>query len=201
LYDPATNSWSSTGSMIDARTGFGMVLLGNGKVLAAGGNSGSGGVLSTAEIYDPATGSWTATQSMGVAVTSAGFAVLSSSSSETKVLRAGGVGISGTYQSGAEIYTASTGTWATTGSMNGARAGFGAVKLTSGDIFVAGGRTATLILSTAETYSVASGTWQTQPSMHDARSRFRLVLMNNGDALAAGGLGGQYLSTAEFFAP
>jgi hypothetical protein len=66
---------------------------------------------------------------------------------------------------------------------------------------VAGGRTATLILSTAETYSVASGTWQTQPSMHDARSRFRLVLMNNGDALAAGGLGGQYLSTAEFFAP
>lgn len=74
------------------------------------------------------------------------------------------------------------------------------VKLTGGSIFVAGGTTATVILSTAEECLPSTGTWQTRPSMHDARRRFRLVLLNNGDALAAGGVSGSYLSTAEVYA-
>jgi hypothetical protein len=200
IYDPATNSWSSTGLMNVARQSPGLVLLGNGTVLAAGGFNGAG-PQSSAELYDPSTGSWRFTGSMGNAVYSAGFAVLSSSSSETTILRAGGIGSNNTYLSTAEIYTASTGNWISTSSMNGARAGFGIVKLTNGDIFVAGGRTSSVILSTAEQYVQFTGVWQTKPSMSTARSRFRLVFLSNGDALAAGGLGGQYLSTAEVYAP
>jgi hypothetical protein len=201
-YQELIEERNDLGSMTDARSGFGLVLLGIGKVLAAGGVSGSGVTVSTAEISDPATGSWSPTGSMHDSVTSAGFAVLSKSSSETTVLRAGGSSVSGTYLSTAEVYSTSAGTWATTGSLHGARAGFGIVKLTSGDIFVAGGTNIGVVLSTAETYSVASGMYLTEPSMHDARSRFRLVLLNNGDALAVGGsIGSTYLSTAEFFAP
>jgi N-acetylneuraminic acid mutarotase len=204
IYNPATDSWSPTGPMHDARSGFGMVLLGNGKVLAAGGAI-TGMALSTAEIYDPSAGSWTQTGSMHNAVYSAGFAVLSSSSGETKVLRAGGMTSGKNVLSTAEIYIASTGSWAMTGSMQGGRAGYGMVKLTSGNIFVAGGVAGTagsVILSTAEEYIVSSGTWQLRPSMHDARARFRLVLLNNGDALAAGGVSGSIgypSSTAEIY--
>jgi hypothetical protein len=79
----------------------------------------------------------------------------------------------------------------------------GMVKLTSGNIFIAGGKSGIQVLSTAEEYIVSSGTWQTRPSMNDARCRFRLVLLNNGDALAAGGLNvyGAPLSTAELYLP
>jgi hypothetical protein len=60
LYDPATNTWRSTGAMTSARRGHTATLLSNGKVLVTGGTDGTA-VLKTAEIYDPATGQWTAT--------------------------------------------------------------------------------------------------------------------------------------------
>jgi len=52
LYDPATGSWSVTGSMNDPRLGFTLTLLPDGQVLAAGGDGGT----STAELYVPPTG-------------------------------------------------------------------------------------------------------------------------------------------------
>jgi hypothetical protein len=60
LYDPATNTWRTTGAMTTARRGHTATLLSNGKVLVTGGTDGTA-VLKTAEIYDPATGQWTAT--------------------------------------------------------------------------------------------------------------------------------------------
>jgi len=39
IYDPDLNYWSSTRSMQNARFSFGIVLLGNGEVLAAGGKN------------------------------------------------------------------------------------------------------------------------------------------------------------------
>src|SRR6266571_445417 len=72
LYDPATGTWSATGSMADQRIwtsedasaeGF-LVVLPDGKVLTAGGVSrpdnfgASDTYLKSAELYDPATGTW-----------------------------------------------------------------------------------------------------------------------------------------------
>ena len=53
LYDPATGSWSATGSMHTARVNFTATLLPDGKVLVSGGQIGP---LASAELYDPATG-------------------------------------------------------------------------------------------------------------------------------------------------
>ncbi len=65
LYNPSTGTWTATGSMTTARSGFSFVLLQNGEVLAAGGDQAPGsGIPSTAELYNPATGTWTATGSM-----------------------------------------------------------------------------------------------------------------------------------------
>jgi Immunoglobulin domain/Kelch motif/Galactose oxidase, central domain/Bacterial TSP3 repeat len=60
IYDPASGTWTPTGSMITGRGWHTATLLLNGKVLVAGGYSGG----SSAELYDPTTETWTQTAAM-----------------------------------------------------------------------------------------------------------------------------------------
>ena len=55
LYDPASGTWTATGSLVTARDNHTATLLPNGKVLVAGGINGPSLHLSSAELYDPAT--------------------------------------------------------------------------------------------------------------------------------------------------
>jgi WD40 repeat protein len=61
LYDPATGTFSPTGSMATARDGQSATRLGDGRVLIAGGDN------NTAELYDPGAGTFSPTGSMKVA--------------------------------------------------------------------------------------------------------------------------------------
>jgi hypothetical protein len=62
IYDPATGSWTPTGSLGQARLAHTATLMPNGKVLVAGGESFFGTVFPTsAEVYDPAAGKWSPT--------------------------------------------------------------------------------------------------------------------------------------------
>src|SRR5205823_5557999 len=58
LYDPATNTWTSAGSMASPREHHTATLLNNGMVLVAGGDSLNGAASNTAELYDPALNAW-----------------------------------------------------------------------------------------------------------------------------------------------
>ena len=66
LYDPASGTWTATGSLATARDYHTATLLPNGKVLVAGGVDNTD-VLASAELYDPASGTWTATGSLATA--------------------------------------------------------------------------------------------------------------------------------------
>ncbi len=63
IYDPFTNTFSTTGNMTTARTGHRAERLPDGKVLIMGGTT-LQNILASTEIYDPSTGTFTPAGSM-----------------------------------------------------------------------------------------------------------------------------------------
>jgi len=201
LYNPATGTWTKTGSMKDGREDFTATLLKNGQVLAAGGFNNCDddfcSDINTAELFNPATGTWTQTGSMQGAREQQSATLLPNG----EVLVAGGLNEGGFCcsqfeYSTAELYSPATGTWAPTASMAAKHAGQTATLLPNGWVVVAGGGT-----SVAEIYEPGPGIWVSPGAMSTARTHQTATLLANGRVLVAGGDGpdGRPLSTAEEF--
>ncbi|MEO5818018.1 MAG: kelch repeat-containing protein [Gemmatimonadaceae bacterium] len=60
IYDPATRSFSAASAMTIPRRPYGVVLLGDGQVLVAGGTTTGKRIVASAELFDPATGKFSA---------------------------------------------------------------------------------------------------------------------------------------------
>ena len=101
IYNPATGTWSTTGSLTTPRYYFTMTLLNDSRVLAVSDGRSSGPGFGTAEIYNPASGTWSATSSLNQLRS----LTTSASLNDGRVLVAGGSDCCANVLASAEIFT------------------------------------------------------------------------------------------------
>jgi RHS repeat-associated protein len=213
--------WTATGNMIKPRQGHTATLLGNGKVLAAGGTSSTtllGGTtvtLPNAELYDRTTNTWAATANMPASRQLHGAVLLGAtgnSNTANKALITGGWDGTAS-QSTAYLYDATAGTWSTAAAMPAIRHGHTTTLLASGQVLVAGGQNAaTGSLMTAATYNpggTGTGTWAATGAMtSSARSHTATLITGssntnfNNKVLIVGGINngsGSTISVVQLF--
>jgi N-acetylneuraminic acid mutarotase len=166
-------------------------LLGNGKVLVAGGyingNCCSGlfsDITNTAELYDPATGEWSFTGNLNLRRAYHTATLLSNG----KVLFAGGT----LADTAAELYDPATGMWSLTGNLSETRVVHAATRLQDGRVLVAGGcdnEECFDIRSSAEIYDPNTETWSITGKLNTPRRFPTLTTLANGKVLLPGGFG------------
>jgi len=132
IFDPATNKFSTTGSMSQGRVGHTATLLSDGNVLIVGGGS------ATAELFNPATGSFSPTSSNPNFARTYHTATLLQSG---KVLIAGGQIPGQQATSTVELYDPTAETFTLAGNMSGPRYNQTATLLNDGRVLIADGIT------------------------------------------------------------
>ncbi len=191
LYSPGLGTFAYTGNLATARSAP-AILLGNGKVLVAGGYScdanGNCASLSSAETYDPNSSTFTSAGNMIIDRYGHTMTLLANG----KVLIAGGEICSSSTSCAAlntaELYDPVAGTFTATGSLNAARFNASAAVLSSGQVLIAGGFNGSTYPAAAELYDPVAGTFSVTGSLNTPRAYATATWLGTADmVLIAGG--------------
>ena len=205
-YDPAAGTWRRTAPMAVERGEHTATLLGDGRVLVAGGHNirpaGPDSVLSATEVYDPVAETWTPARPLAAArfghtatrLDGPACAVATAPGWCGRVLVVGGAireeGRAGL--ASAEQFDPATGTWAPAGHLTQARANHTATLLESGEVLVAGGLheagSGTVALGSVELFHPGTGRWRAIEPLAVARFAHTATRLDDGRVLVVGGI-------------
>jgi N-acetylneuraminic acid mutarotase len=203
IYDPATHTWSSTGSLTTGRYDHAATLLSDHRVLVTGGitSGGTSGVTTnSAEIWDPSNGQWTTVNPM---ITNPngrrGHALTPLPTGQVLVTGGFDTSLPANYLASAEIYDPTLNQWtapspspAGQATMSSARAYHTATILSNGKVVIIGGRTLTSSLtSTVDGFDPETQSFIPLPDIGGngatPRAFHTATLLPNGKIFVAGG--------------
>ena len=192
LYDPASNTWSTTVAMTVSRLRHTVTMLADGRVLAVGGDW----ELTSSEVYDPATGQWSSAGILSIG--HSGHNAIRLHDGRVLVLGGGRDGVTST-----ELYDPVSDQWTLTGALPTQVGDGSATLLPDGRVLVAGGGNAGGIFANVVLYDPVSGLWSTGPGLQTARVDHTATLLANGQVLVVAGFNesNRALSSAELYDP
>lgn len=173
LYDPATGTWNSTGSLHTPRSEFTTTLLGDGRVLVVAGTS--DWPTASVEIYDPLSEKW----SIASDIPGARYAHLATLLPNGKVLVAGGYNPN-TDLLDCWIFEPTNGQWNRTGDLKRLVTNGSATLLPNGKVLAVSGNKAQL-------YDSDTGQWNFTGDLPNSHDNHTARLLPNGKVLVAGG--------------
>ncbi len=214
IYDPASNEWSSTASMPEARGGASATLLSDGTVLVLGGDEAQDAVR-----YDPGTETWTAAGQAALPRTGSLLLALPGDralvvGSQPEVGFFGSLGkvdreLLKCLPVTSEIFAGASNAWMVSpiepGGSENCVYPLGAL-LSGGQVLFAGAQTSdlTYLSSSYDVLDAAQRCWSTiAPPVVEQRNDGTVVALSDGRALVFGGraAGGSSLATAEIYTP
>lgn len=199
LFDPASGTFSFTGSPVAGRRGATATLLSDGRVLIAGGlglvadSDGHLPLLNTGEIFDPATGTFSSTGTMVQARRQHTATLLT----DGRVLVTGGYFGNICITASTELFDPATELFSRTGFMLSERVGHTATLLASGEVLMAGGSNGCAPDAAddppwdplvAELYEPNSQSFQGAGNMSTTRIHHVALRLTNGKVLVLGGI-------------
>lgn len=211
IYDPATGTFTATGSLLGARALHAATRLADGRVMVAGGTNNVtditaiiAGVLNSVEIYNPATGTWSAAPNLGGRRVWPALTLLTAGPNSGRVMVSGGVEVTfflgiplaATSTNKTQFYNPATNSWSTGANMLSGRAvhDINQVTLNDGRVLMTGGVLVPDLLNAinsaaiaaAEVYNPVTNSW-TAANMADARFLHTATRLADGRVVVCGG--------------
>ncbi|MCH8961580.1 MAG: kelch-like protein, partial [Bacteroidetes bacterium] len=189
LYDPATGTFSPTGSMTVGRIAHRATRLADGRVLLTGGADKGRTMLASAEIYDPKTGRFTPTGDLTTARISHTQTLLTDGA---VLITGGAAGRRRSVSASAEIFDPITGTFRPTGNMTTTRYKHAAVLMEDERVLIVGGSDGSDWrgrYDSAEIFDPSTGAFTATGRLNTPRFKLRtaVTLLTDGKVLVAGG--------------